>query len=459
MWKQFIFSEPPKKKTKQDVGQCMLGATDDFNLQCNQCKSGSVFSSVDRNDCITLEPLDKIHVEFVTPDHNLKCCYNVSTLDKCRSPQGFMLQPPHFRIPMSSIDAKKMNDMFNIPIVRKSTNSMGRDTLQSRVSTNIRLQQWANTNMRSAQIWACPICWTAFTCDSEQFENSEAISYVRKQVDPIQKCISYIISESEMGRDGFHSIVSTLSASKTELRYHLQRCHGIRRAPAALLNAYSLRSDDGIIQRYLVERGWTYGSAHSALLNYWRHNSTMFGRGVGFNKFIFLYMHSYASRLTTAALPGITAEQSSMIWKTLCGPYSMTETQEDRDMIDNSDIDTEGPRQRTRQEDEEERNSADAASKIIQQYNDRDVSEYLTPEELEEDARRRAELIVSSDSESESEDEMDRYRRELREKRKREIQKEQDSSDSEDDLDAIMRKSTQIRPRNNIDWDDSEEDD
>lgn len=432
----------------------MLGAMDQYGLECNQCKTGSTVSSPDRNDCITLEPLEPVHVEFVTPDHNLKCCYNASTIDRCRSPQGFMLQPPHFRIPMTPADAKKIHEMFDIPVVKQSSDSLGQDTVQQRVSNNAQLQQWAGSNMRSAQIWTCPICWTALTCDSEYYDDAVAISSARKQIDPIQRCISYIMSQAEIGGDGFHSIVSTMSTSKTGLRYHLQHCHGIRHAPVPLLNAYSLRSDDGIIQRHLVERGWSNDSAHGALLSYWRHNSSMFGHGVGFNKFIFLYMHYYAPRITTAPLPGITQEQTATIWNTLCGPYSTRETKEDRDMIDNATFRSEGPRQRTEKEDVEEQASADAASKKIDDYNNRDVSEYLTPEELEEDARQRAEMTPDSESDSESEDEMDRYRRELSERRERQEQNKSDDSDSEDDLDTLLKNTTRSSKR--IEWDDSD---
>ena len=46
------------------------------------------------HDAITHDPLDALHVAFVTPDGNTRLCYNISTLDRIRTAEdGFLKQP------------------------------------------------------------------------------------------------------------------------------------------------------------------------------------------------------------------------------------------------------------------------------------------------------------------------------------------------------------------------------
>ena len=50
-----------------------------------------------------MEDLEEIHIEWVSPDGKMKQCYNVQTLIKiaCKGGKNELLQPPHFRSPMS----------------------------------------------------------------------------------------------------------------------------------------------------------------------------------------------------------------------------------------------------------------------------------------------------------------------------------------------------------------------
>eukprot|EP00946_MAST-07B_sp_MAST-7B-sp1_P000480 g480.t1 len=57
------------------------------------------------HDAITHDPLDALHVAFVTPDGNTRLCYNISTLDRIRTAEdGFLKQPAHFRTRMCAED-------------------------------------------------------------------------------------------------------------------------------------------------------------------------------------------------------------------------------------------------------------------------------------------------------------------------------------------------------------------
>ena len=460
MYRLFAPVEPPKKKTKSKAHiHCCIGAADEHQLDCNQCKDGDKLSSPDRNDSITLEPLEQKHVEYIAPDHNLKCCYNASTLDRCRTPQGYLLQPPHFRIPMDISDAQKVSKAFNIPIQKQSANPIGQDRVQERVSNNQRLVTWARAHMNASQLWICPICWSHMTCSPDQFGDSAEITSSRKRTDPIQRIIDYILSQSRQNIDGFRQLVGTLSTSKNGLKQHLRHEHGVRRMPSELLEAYSLRGDDGILHRYLLENGYENDSAHGALLSYWRHNPVMFGRGVGFNKFIYLYIHYYAPRITSASLPEITGNESATIWTALTRPYSLVETAEDRDMFDDSVVDETGP-VKTGQEEKEESSAAASLTAKGREYGLRDVSGYLTHEQLE--ALFREEEVQSDGSySSESEDESERYRRELSMKKRRPSESSDDAlsdSDEDDDLSNLLSKGSKSSGRKRI-LSDSDEDD
>lgn len=459
MFRVFAPTEPPKKKPASGPPQqCIIGAVDELQLDCNQCKHATGLSCPDRKDAITQEPLEPNHVEYVAPDHNLKCCYNASTLDRCRSPEGYLLQPPHFRIPMINTDAQKVASAFGLAIQKQSDQSFGQDRVQQSVSNNQRLIAWARTHMKASQLWLCPICWTHMTCRPEQMQDSAAITSERKGTDPIQRCIDYILSHVREG--GFRMLVATFSTSKTGLKHHLRNAHNVPSAPSELLEAYSLRGDDGILHRYLSERGYRNESAHGALLSYWRHNPTIYARGVGFNKFIYLYMHYYAPRITSAALSSLTEDETGVIWTTLTRPYSLEETAEDREMFDDAIVCESGPVKTEQEEEKQEEEAADVAAKI-QEYGSKDVTGYLTHDELE--ALIEEERVQSDGSySSESEDEMVRYRRELSEKKKRLRAQEDDSeepiSDSDSDDEFLSRVvgggSAKI-----VFGDDSEEDD
>lgn len=456
MYKIFASSEPPKKRNKlKDTQQCVIGVVDENQLDCNQCKDGSKLSCPDKLDAITQEPLEPIHVEYIAPDHNLKCCYNASTLDKCRSPQGYLLQPPHFRIPMNDIDARKVTERFGLSLQKQSGSTFGQDRVQRSVSNNQRLISWASARMNASQLWFCPICWTHMTTQPEQRQDSQSISLHRKTTDPIQQCIDYLLSNRQ---GGFERLVATLSTSKTGLKHHLRNCHNIRGGPAELLDAYNLRGDDGILHRYLMHTGYRNDSAHGALLSYWRHNPVMYGRGVGFNKFIYLYIHYYASRITSAALPDITESEANTIWSALTRPFSLVETAEDREMFDERLVCENGP-VKTAQEEKKQQEEADIISAKVKEYRSKDASGYLTHEELEALIQEEREQSDASYS-SESEDEMDRYRRELLEKKRRQTEASDSEdpvsdSDSEDDIGNLLSRTNKRR----VIIDDSDEED
>ena len=59
------------------------------SLRCNESR-GSKYDEVSAScDAITGEPLDCDHIEWLSPDKQLKICYNVNTLLKCAKKTEF----------------------------------------------------------------------------------------------------------------------------------------------------------------------------------------------------------------------------------------------------------------------------------------------------------------------------------------------------------------------------------
>ena len=452
MFKIFIPSEPPKKnKPGGESKQCIIGGIDTNSLQCNQCKNGDKILSPSFTDAITLEALEPKHVEFISPDHNLKCCYNVSTLDKCRTAAGYLLQPPHFRLPMHIDDAKRICSTFHLTLQKTPEHPIAADVIQTRVSNNHRLQIWAFENLKSSHLWFCPICWTALTCTQGQRHASEDITRARVHTDPIIKAVEYIIDRTEHRANGLNEFAGTLSTSKTALKHHLRHAHNIRQFPCELLNIYSLRADDGILHRFLHNRGYVNSSAHGALLSYWRKGNDIMP--VGFNKFVYLYLYHYAQRVASASLPGISHRESQDIAIVMSRPYSKEATASDDEFVDNSH--QEHPDMPLFRYDHKEAADVQAKGRKYQQAN---TSDYLTHEQLEQKIKEEAEIAGSDSDLSSSEDEANRYQREKKERQKRLAKQVAESlSDSDSDSDSIFKSKQRTTKR--LILDDSDEED
>jgi cation transport regulator ChaC len=116
----------------------------------------------------------------------------------------------------------------------------------------------------------------------------------------------------------------------------------------------------------------------------------------------------------------------------------LVETAEDREMFDNSVVNEAGP-VKTEQEQIEDTNEAASVAARIKDYESRNVTGYLTHEQLE------ASIIEGRYYSSESDDDLARYRRDLAE-----------ASDSDDDLSNLLKGN---RSRSKQLLNDSDEDD
>jgi hypothetical protein len=186
----------------------------------------------------------------------------------------------------------------------------------------------------------------------------------------------------------------------------------------------------------------------------------MFGgtvdQGVGFNKFLYLYLHHYAPRIASGVLPGLEPAYGNAVMTALSRPFSTKATAYDDEFLDEEDYTSAGPVRRREDIDRDSEEAHDANAQISG-YKERDASGYMDAETLEALIAEEAKQM-GSESESESEDESERYKREKKEKELR-IKKrryiESSDSDSDDEFLAI----TTSKSSNSTFLDDSDEED
>ena len=85
-----------------------------------------------------MEDLEETHIEWVSPDGKMKQCYNVQTLIKiaCKGGKNELLQPPHFRSPMSRSLKEQIEEKFPgiISKLKKVRTQTDRDFLMKMIS-------------------------------------------------------------------------------------------------------------------------------------------------------------------------------------------------------------------------------------------------------------------------------------------------------------------------------------
>ena len=332
MFCQFVPTEPKRKRSGESGGESKtpvkIGAPDIHKLKCNQCLTSSNVGT--QLDTITFDELESKYVEWVSPDQTLKCCYNASTLSRIRSQQGHMMQPPHFRIPMSGIDAQKISEAFNIPLVTQPVDHIPDTTVQTNVNNNRVLLDWAGATMGTARdLFICPVCWTQLTCRTLQ-QTSEQVTEARIRTNPMHVFFTHIITRYMVGEDGSAELASFCRPKKTELRQHLREAHGIHRIPVPLLDAYKLRGMDGMLHRFLFHNDESTKSAHGKLLSYWK-------RAAGFYKFLFVWIYELAKNTAVNLAVPMEVQHVPTLMDVLSAPYSLRSTSDDNAFIDDSE--------------------------------------------------------------------------------------------------------------------------
>jgi len=182
--------------------------------------------------------------------------------------------------------------------------------------------------------------------------------------------------------------------------------------------------------------------------------------GVGFNKFIYLYLHYYAPRITSGSLPDVSEEFGRQTIDALSKPYSNKATESDDEFLDDEEYGSGGmPRSGPTEKDISD---IAYARQKVHTYKE-EASDYLDHDALEALIVEEAKQMGSESDSSESESESDRYVREKREKEARHKKQKAklkrryiDSSESDSEDDEIV--TSRRLHKNRILDDDSEED-
>ena len=66
-------------------------------VQCNHRTGMKYNRKLATTDPITNDTLDKVHVDWTSPDGSLRMCYNLLTMVEVARTKGMWCQPPHFR--------------------------------------------------------------------------------------------------------------------------------------------------------------------------------------------------------------------------------------------------------------------------------------------------------------------------------------------------------------------------
>jgi predicted DNA-binding protein len=218
------------------------------------------------HDAITNAPLNPRYIEFITPDGKTRLCYNASTLGRIRR-NGHLAQPPHFRFRMCAADEKKVIDAF--PLLRRQTSAAARGISARQMNRYLMRVESAYEQMTTKALYACPVAWTQLTCGNKQSYADDDIWARRTAQDPMLVCHNYIIQREAQGHDGFTELAAVFHTGKRNASTHLERGYHLETSEkfSQLIERYSMRGADGIVQNYLTSRGRKKG--YGDLFAYW----------------------------------------------------------------------------------------------------------------------------------------------------------------------------------------------
>ena len=208
-----------------------------------------------------MEDLEEIHIEWVSPDGKMKQCYNVQTLIKiaCKGGKNELLQPPHFRSPMSRSLKEQIEKKFPgiISKLKKSQNPNGQrlfdendideETLENyfqRYGDTIESVKY-NWMSDIGDMYVCPLCFS-YLSDLLDIENGTSDNDDEME-DPLEI----------LTHQGIEIGAVALATKQAEMRTHLSTVHKIpkkyltkKAGCTDVLKRFTLRDSDGLIQQY-----------------------------------------------------------------------------------------------------------------------------------------------------------------------------------------------------------------
>ena len=247
---------------------------DDPELRCNERRGTEYDKFSAQKDPITLKDLDDRHIEWISPDENLKICYNISTLISIAVSKGGLMQPPHFRDPMGLRMRCQIIKTFP-EFDRSDASSLLSDVEKSNLHQNPQIlldkyfeshqkdfEEWARNHMGNQDLVLCPVCYH-FLCerssdmikredgeDEYAFRSRRAahaadknpldvISYRSREVGSLS--LKLTIKDMISHLRNVHNISSKLLYRKSGINTFLKSC--------------KIRATDGMLQRFLGRTG------------------------------------------------------------------------------------------------------------------------------------------------------------------------------------------------------------
>ena len=314
----------------------------DGGLRCNECKnSGTPYNEEENSaDAITMEKLDSVHIEWVSPDGNMKQCYNMGTLLQiaCRSSGARVLkQPPHFRAPMDNFLKAQVEAKFP-GLVDKVEGSMPQQQLRLMTSGDYHTYDSDDSDQEFAfhmedharwddyleryweryeqdasylssewlssvgNLYACPICIRFLSANYEHWERakkSDSRSAEDGDGNVSSSSSSTSGSEDNVTRHddedplealtylGCHVGAAACTNTMASMKAHLKEAHSVPKSSLTqksgfndVMKRFVLRGADGLIQSYC------HSHDNRAEMNYWSEEHWL-NRG----RYNQLYMH------------------------------------------------------------------------------------------------------------------------------------------------------------------------
>ena len=267
-------------------------------LRCNESRNSSYSTRTASCDAITGETLESDHVEWLSPDKELKICYNVSTLFKCAKNTQFgvqLRQPPHFRGPMSPEMKQEIQERFPnayqsfVTSANQQRSDMaehdadfaafiqqeiaddgaaaiafwGDAAISQRVAEQENLQEYYQNLPLKGELRVCPLCYGYLTQtflddddEEEQVEEVEDFSLVTS-IDATRDPIRLLTKCAGANVEGVQGCSYFLATTMKSMKKHLKEAHNIpikkltrKSGCAGLLNKCQIRAADGLVQRY-----------------------------------------------------------------------------------------------------------------------------------------------------------------------------------------------------------------
>ena len=208
-----------------------------------------------------MEDLEETHIEWVSPDGKMKQCYNVQTLIKiaCKGGKNELLQPPHFRAPMSRSLKEQIEEKFPgiISKLKKSQNPNGQrlfdendideETMENYFQRYGDAIESVKYNWMSdiGDLYVCPLCFS-YLSDLLDIENGTSDNDDEME-DPLEI----------LTHQGIEIGAVALATKQAEMRTHLSTVHKIpkkyltkKAGCTDVLKRFTLRDSDGLIQQY-----------------------------------------------------------------------------------------------------------------------------------------------------------------------------------------------------------------